>query len=149
MKFYTDEDVRDAIIIASTVHKDDSWGDFPYVTHLSLTAEKVRSEYGNDAKRKIIIAWLHDTLEDHPESIELVEGRFPELVESIRIISRLSEESYDEFITRVIDSDNEAAISVKHADMFVNLSNNPSEGLRKRYARNILKLERTLSNLNL
>ncbi|MCD7100716.1 hypothetical protein [Pseudoclavibacter sp. 13-3] len=76
-------------------------------------------------------------LEDHPEFRGRLEAEFPELIPSLEIDSRRPDETYDEFIDRVIASNDHVAITVKLADMTSNLTNNPPERLRERYERNI------------
>lgn len=67
--------------------------------------------------------------------------QFPTLVDSVRVVSHRSGETYDEFITRIIHSGDPIALLVKLADMSVNLGSNPTEpGVRERYERNIGRL---------
>ena len=132
------EAVQRAIKLASEAHSTDRWGEHPYLTHLALAATIARS-YSNDAQVECA-AWLHDVLEDHPDFRNRLEAEFPELIPSLEIDSRQADETYDEFIDRVIASNDHIAITVKLADMTSNLTNNPPEPLRERYERNIGRL---------
>lgn len=135
-----------AIRLGCKVHENDSWGEFPYSVHLSLVALEARL-VNHENPLVEAAAWLHDVIEDHPEYTEQVRTEFPELFEIVSIVSRQEDETYDEFVTRVIDSGNLAAIELKYSDMRVNLNNGPRESLRQRYAKNIGRLEMAIQNM--
>lgn len=135
--------VNRAIILANKAHSRDMWGDNPYATHLALTAVKIR-EVTPGVPMAEAAAWLHDVVEDHPEYASQVREEFPEVYEAVVNVSRKDDESYDEFIDRVIGTKDRLTISLKYADMSVNLSNNPRESLRKRYEKNINRLSEAL-----
>lgn len=138
--------VRRAIILANKAHEGDLWGEHPYATHLALTALEIRA-IEPQAPNAEAAAWLHDVIEDHPEYESRVRKDFPEIYEALIIVSRKDNETYDQFIQRVLDSENELAIKLKLADMTVNLSNNPAKSsLRKRYEKNIVKLQNRVLN---
>lgn len=140
------ERMRRAIRFGCKVHAQDSWGDFPYATHLALVAVEARNiEEENPALEAA--AWLHDVVEDHPEYTEELKDEFPELFEIVSIVSRVDGETYDDFITRILETYNLTAIELKLADMRVNLSNGPRESLRKRYEKNIGRLEHAVMNM--
>lgn len=146
-KFYLENDLKRAILLAAEAHSSDSWGVFPYLTHLALVAEEVRAMRGNDYKL-LVAAWLHDVVEDHPEYADKIKEEFPEVYPIVLMVSRREDESYSEFIARIIDSHDEDAIVIKTADMRVNGGNSPRESLRKRYENNIVKLEKVLLNFS-
>ncbi|KAB1656984.1 hypothetical protein [Pseudoclavibacter sp. CFCC 11306] len=108
------------------------------MVHLALTATIVRELCGDPHVEQA--AWLHGLIEDHSEFHERLESEFPHLVESLAIDSRREDETYHEFIDRILASENRIAITVKPADMSSNLSNNPPQYLRNRYERNIGRL---------
>lgn len=139
--------IKRAIILGCMVHKDDKWGDYPYSVHLSLVAQETRRLSSNNAELEAA-AWLHDVIEDHPTFASTVKSAFPEIYESIVTVSRSKDETYDEFIERVINSGDELAVTLKLADMTVNLENNPAGSLRERYERNIGKLQRQVLNFS-
>lgn len=138
--------VQRAIRLGCKVHENDSWGEFPYSVHLSLVALEARLLAPENPLVEAA-AWLHDVIEDHPEYTETVKNEFPELYEIITIVSRNDSETYEEFINRVLDSYNLAAIQLKFADMTVNLNNGPRESLRTRYEKNIVLIQRRLQNM--
>jgi len=135
--------VNRAIILANKAHSQDMWGEHPYSIHLALTAVKIR-EVIPGVPMAEAAAWLHDVVEDHPEYASQVREEFPEVYEAVVNVSRKSDESYDEFIDRVIGTKDRLTISLKYADMSVNLGNNPRESLRERYEKNIDRLAEAL-----
>lgn len=143
--------LKSALEIAMDAHIEDSWGDHPYLTHLALTAynaTQILAEAGiDDVDDFVNAAWLHDVIEDHPEYEDQIREEFPELIDSLLLVSRDKKDTYAEFIKKIIDSGDKIAIVVKLADMTTNLSNNPPANLRKRYEKNIEKLKVAVQNL--
>lgn len=146
--------VQRAILLASEAHKDDMWGNSPYMTHLALAADNVAflvsGFYGTyaDTENAVAAAWLHDVIEDHPEFEDRVRAEFPEIVDSLLLVARDRNDTYAEFIQKIIDSADEIALLVKIGDMRSNMNNNPPERLLQRYEKNIAKLELALANLS-
>ena len=125
-----------AIKIASEAHAKDNWGSFPYLTHLALTASYAENASKNSTVKTedaIIIAWLHDVIEDHPEYQETIEKEFPEFLETLLFLSRKDNETYEEYIQRALNSGKPEVILIKLSDMSANLYNNPPERLKTRY----------------
>jgi (p)ppGpp synthase/HD superfamily hydrolase len=140
------ETIVRAIKLAARAHGDDKWGEYPYMVHLALVANEVRSI----APQWPILeaaAWLHDVIEDHPEYTDEIRRDFPEIFPIIRAVSRSEDESYDNFIQRILDSYVSSAIMLKLADMRVNLGNNPRGNLRKRYEKHIVTLEKRVGTM--
>lgn len=136
---------REAIFLASLAHHADKWGDHPYMLHLALVADAISDLLKDDDKGinyddAISAAWLHDVIEDHPEYELKVSKSFPKLVNSLLLLARSSDESYSEYIDRVIESKDKLALAVKISDMSVNMGNNPPERLLKRYSKHYGKL---------
>lgn len=146
------EDVKKAIYMAGEAHIDDKWGDYPYMVHLALVAEKAREVSEGmvdlDASEVVAASWLHDVIEDHPEFEDSVSEEFPKIFESLGLLNRDSNVPYDEYIQNLIDSLDPLALVIKLSDMTVNLNNNPPGRLKERYERNIGKLEDALWNIN-
>ena len=121
---------------AKMTHHYDKYGDQPYWTHLQHVAEHV-----DESQRDL--AWLHDTMEDHPTLKYLLEMiAKPELVKKIDIISRKSDETYFEYIDRIKASNDADVIAVKLADLKSNYSTQEDgSSLSKRYQKAIAILE--------
>ena len=92
-------------------------GKTPYVFHPMHVAESMKDEDGT------IVAILHDILEDTPVSAELLlrKGIPERLVEAVRILTRRENEPYNEYLNRILRSENELAIRVKYADVLHNM----------------------------
>lgn len=139
MTEYCHNRVREAVILASIAHSEDKWGDKPYLTHLALTAFEV--SLLSDRNEFLCAAWLHDVLEDHPQQREEIVIQFPEIVGTLDTVSKRKNESYTEFIDRVLESGDDGAILVKYADMKTNLENDPSPRLRAKYEPHFVRLQ--------
>lgn len=150
-----------AIKLAGLAHADDKWGDYPYLVHLALVADEVGNPWslGLEQDEMQKLAYLHDVIEDHPEYYDLVERMFPDLMEPILMVSRRDDESYNEYIDRLIDIDFDddkfdpkymnrlMALYVKLCDLNVNLGNNPPESLAKRYVQAKNKINNVFDKL--
>ncbi len=122
--------IEAAMRLASLVHRGqlDKTG-HPYVYHLMRVVGYAPEEFR-------VAAMLHDVIEDtweSPESLRL-EGVSQDDIDIIVLVSRLNTETYEEFITRIIDSENEGALRVKIADIKDHLNNpNPFPVTPKKY----------------
>ena len=92
-------------------------GGHPYINHLLRVSSNVK---GKTAKT---VALLHDIIEDTNTTKEdLIEmGFLEEVVEAVDILSRRENETYKDFILRIISSNNPLAINVKIADLEDNM----------------------------
>ncbi|MCI5702787.1 MAG: hypothetical protein MR265_02190 [Erysipelotrichaceae bacterium] len=81
-------------------------GGYPYLDHLYEVSNNVTSE---DAK---IVGLLHDVLEDTETTREdLLEMGYSEFtVSTIEILTRGAKEDYDDYIERIIKSNNKIAL---------------------------------------
>jgi (p)ppGpp synthase/HD superfamily hydrolase len=73
-------------------------------------------------------ALLHDILEDtNTTETDLFNLGVPfEVVEIVKLLTKKKSENYQEFIYKIIDSGNKAALQVKIADIQDNLSDSPT-----------------------
>lgn len=62
----------DARAFAVAAHGEQRYGDHPYATHLDAVA-RIAAPYGEEA---VVVAYLHDTVEDTDATLEAVEARF-------------------------------------------------------------------------
>lgn len=123
----------------------------PYIEHLLYIMNNVNT------KNQKIIALLHDTIEDAKISKEELEQiGFPkEITEVVEILSRKNKpkEDYNDYIERIINSDNEDALEVKLADLKHNMDisrlENPTvkdfSRIEKRYRPNYIKIQNKLN----
>ena len=141
-----------AVEFARRLHDDVTFA------HVERVAERVRADLsigGPDpvfARRALIVAMLHDSVEDSPLSVDTVETLFSkEIAEAVDAISRRKKEDeiYDEYIDRA--KRNPIARIVKLADIEDHLDPAQAAGLRPslkpRYqkAREVLKAARQVS----
>lgn len=134
----------------------DSAQAFAYMAHISQV-EKTGQPYWAHLVRVAArtdqcvraVAWLHDVMEDTATTREdLLERGIAEwVVDSVEVVSRV-DETYDEFIERIILSGNIPAIVVKAADLADHLrpgcDNVLSLSHMHRYRRAIDRMELTL-----
>ena len=87
-----------------------------YILHPLRIMSKMETEYEMSA------AILHDVIEDSNYSADdlLKEGIPPEVVEAVQLLSKVSGETYDQFIDRIVD--NSLASKVKLADIEDNIN---------------------------
>ena len=91
--------------------------DIPYIIHLLGVSSKGLNEYEET------LGLLHDILEDTPiTKEELLKLQFPlDLIERIELLTHHKNESYDIYINRLINSNDEIALRVKKYDLLNNL----------------------------
>lgn len=112
-------------------------GNLPYVIHLL----KVYSGVSEDIEK--VCALLHDVIEDTDVSYDdLINVGYPsEVIEILKILTKLKGEDYRKYIDRIIASDNYHAMNIKLADLkhnmdikrIVNPKANDYERITKRY----------------
>ena len=114
----------------------------PYILHPIAVSAQLKSE---DEK---ILALLHDVVEDTSYTLEDVAALgFQDLTDALDCLSRRTDETYKEFITRILK--NRLAVKVKVADIKHNLSRIDSlpeheRGLADRYRKWLPVLEAEL-----
>jgi len=120
--------------VARNIHQHDYYGrgaNVPYTIHLSDVANNVTGAFYK------AVAWLHDSLEDHPEFTrdDLIDqhGIPAQVVDVVEIITKKPDEEYEQYIIRV--SKSYAATVVKVADLLSNLRAQPPKRLVRRYAK--------------
>lgn len=125
-------------------------GGNPYIEHLKFVSDNVDGEYK-------IIGLLHDILEDTNCTPEILEHKgLPKyLVDSIVILTRKPNETYNEYIDRVIASNNKGAILTKKFDLIhnmdlsrlKNISKKDEDRVNKRYKPALEKINKCIDDL--
>ena len=138
-------------------HKNDvDKGGHPYINHL------VRVSDGCKTYEVKIAGLLHDIIEDTScdEQILLEKGIPQFIIDIILLVSRKEDESYNDFINRLIESDNKYAMELKCSDLRDNCDLSRLEGLsdevikkgekrvKNRYLPSLSKIEKRLIELN-
>lgn len=122
--------------LAERIHAGQLYGDQPYTYHLQHVVSYTRFSESEP------LAWLHDSLEDHPDCMSLLMSQVSDgLLRQIQTITHNSNETYFEYIRRVATCDIPEVIDVKIADLKSNLSENPTPSLVERYIKALTILE--------
>lgn len=149
--------VREARALAERLHEGqtDKSG-APYIGHLRRVVEHL-VDLGDASESELVAAWLHDTIEDTPMTAdELLDLGFSrEAVEIIQLVTRdrSTNETYAQWIGRLVRSGNRSAIRVKLADNRDNgdrerlaaLGRKKAQSLGRRYAIARAELEAVLA----
>ena len=95
-------------------------GGYPYVIHLL----KVYS--GVTCYIEKVCALLHDVIEDTDVSYEDLEkvGYSKEIIDILKILTKLKGEDYGKYINRIIESENIHAMNIKLSDLEHNMDSN-------------------------
>ena len=128
--------LQKALALCKEAHKGQfrSDGVTPYETHPIAVAELVST------KGEKIVALLHDVLEDSDITFGRLDDEFgSDIAWAVLILTRRKIDTYKEYISIV--RNNILSRAVKIADMFHNLTCNPTERQKKKYfdAMKILK----------
>ena len=112
-------------------------GGFPYVIHLLKVYSGV-SDYNEK-----VCALLHDVVEDTEITYDdlINVGYSNEIIDVLKILTKLKGEDYRDYISRIIESNNRHAMNIKLADLTHNMdlgriknpTTNDYERIAKRY----------------
>jgi (p)ppGpp synthase/HD superfamily hydrolase len=111
----------------------------PYILH------PLRLMFRFDTETEMIVAVLHDVIEDTALSLESLKGYgfSDEVIDAVDCLSKKNDESYDAFILRV--SSNKLAIKIKIEDIKDNLN---LSRLKNISAEDLLRIEKYHNALN-
>lgn len=100
----------------------------PYITHPEAVAEM----FEDDTLKAI--AWLHDVIEDTSETEESLRaaGVDDDVMDALALLTHLEGHDYHTYIRRICYS--HESVSIKLADIFHNLSSNPTDKQKRKYA---------------
>jgi (p)ppGpp synthase/HD superfamily hydrolase len=116
--------IEKARLIATAAHHGQFRRDgvTPYITHPEFVASQVED-------RLKPIAWLHDVVEDTWINMDVLwnSGIEVYVLDAVYWLTRHRYETYNDYISRLINHGKQDAIIVKLADMRHNLSCQPSE----------------------
>lgn len=99
----------------------------PYITHPQFVASMFEDDHMK------AVAWLHDVLEDTTETEDSLRsaGVGEDVLDTLEILTHKRGEDYRSYIRRV--SFLSATTSIKIADIFHNMSSNPTDRQRVKY----------------
>ena len=131
--------ISEALFAAMNAHKDQKYGERPYITHVVEVADRVVRDFDEHVTHTAFVsAILHDIVEDTWWTLEDVEFSFGEdIAEIVGLLTKDESLSYEENIYRIANSGNLDAIMVKIADNNTNLSNNPKSKNKIKYGNSL------------
>ena len=113
-------------------HKDQMYGDLPYIYHIDNVFDIVSERNSGDKNLAslLVVACLHDVMEDCGVSADEITFEFGEdISKAVVAISKIPGESYEDYMLRVLSND--LALQVKIADTLTNLSHSFLSGYKK------------------
>ena len=119
--------VAQALRFAEEKHKGQSRDDGqPYFKHITDVVD-ILLENGDGWEENLIIAALHDTLEDTDTTYEELNEKFgKEAAEGVRLLTKVKGEPFDEYANRIFNDDGEVYVgTIKLADRLANLRDLP------------------------
>jgi (p)ppGpp synthase/HD superfamily hydrolase len=133
-----------AILIAAQAHlgQKDKYG-APYILHPLRMMLRFKSE------AEMIVAALHDVIEDNPDwTFERLraEGFSAEIIEAVDHLTRREEESYEEFVDRA--QQNPLARQVKVADLEDNMDLKRIKNLTEKDKERLARYHKAWSKLS-
>ena len=135
------KNTRIAVRLAITHHKDQMYGDLPYLSHLQEVADSVKEAGGGDLE--IATAWLHDILEDTKCTAQIMwcDGIESTVIDAVLCLTKKDGETYEDYIRKV--KSNKIALFVKKHDTLLNLTNS----LREKNHKRVIKYSKQLTLL--
>lgn len=141
--------IAQAAALAKRAHVGQKYGDEDYFSgHIEKVVGKSRLLFPDNTEidRILIIAYLHDVLEDTNVTYDDLALEFGEYTAScVKLLTRRGNQSYDFYIDCICD--NPIATAVKYADSYVNLEKCLETQQWKRaekYLKNLQKLSEYL-----
>lgn len=131
MAFYDEDVVGKAYDMSQWFHRRQKYGVHEYMYHLYAVAnqvERLLSQSPADITDELVVAYLHDVLEDTSATIEDLEneGFSRSVINAVVSITKVAGESYESYITKV--KSNPVALLVKKADTLCNLRESVFDG---------------------
>lgn len=111
--------VLERIIVHDIADKGENF----YYEHVSRVAISLSKRYGEDTFL-VNLAYMHDMIEDDLITNEELKerGYSQEFLDSLSLLTRKKEDSYEQYIQKLIDSEDINALRVKRADLEDNMN---------------------------
>jgi (p)ppGpp synthase/HD superfamily hydrolase len=136
--------VYDTIEFIQLAHEGQLYGELPYFLH----PIKVANNLSNATENEYLAALLHDVVEDTHHTIDnIYSGWSSEVADIVALLTKDNALSYEDNISRIIDSGNVSAMRVKLSDNQVNQSGDKSAMKPERAERLIKKYEISINRL--
>lgn len=106
--------------------------DLSYIVHPEAVAAFLDRQ--GEAAHVVAAAWLHDVLEDTYVTMDDLMTVFPANVcELVKLLTRTADENYFDYIRRLLDAHNPAALRIKLADLAHNMKSLHEGSLKDKY----------------
>lgn len=144
--------VAEAFEMMVAAHQGQKYGSLPYWVHPLMVAEELVARFPDADEDTIIVALLHDVVEDTDVGLDVIAASFGDSVaDGVSLVTKDDNLSYAENIDRIIMSKNKPAIMVKWSDNHVNMTGDKSQmteerrtRLNEKYARSFVLLSSVL-----
>ena len=118
-------------------------GGEPYITHPEAVANMV-SDLGGTA---VCLAWLHDVKEDSRKGFDFSMEFGKEIEEGTNLLARKKDETYYDFIKRIVNSGNRDVMYDKLKDLTHNMSTLEEGSMKDKYRFAFAMLWEAIENL--
>jgi len=138
--------VYEALRFAEEKHKGQLRDDGqPYFKHITDVVD-ILLENGDGWEQNLIIAALHDTLEDTDTTYEELNEKFgKEAAEGVRLLTKSEGEPFDEYANRIFNDEGEVYVAtIKLADRLANLYDLPFCGNPEKIRRYLAETKRCI-----
>lgn len=144
--------VARAFEFAVQAHAGQKYADLPYFTHPLAVAEELVKRFPDADQDTIIIALLHDVVEDTDVTLDMIREMFGDAVaRGVELVTKDNSKDYQQNIDHIIVSAFRPAIMVKWADNRVTMTGDKSDmdeerrtRLNNKYAISFVKLSNAL-----
>ncbi len=127
-KLFVNKKVAEAFEFMVVAHEGQKYGNMPYFTHPLAVAELMNLKFIDSTPDDLIIALLHDVLEDTDRKLLDLVDRYGEYVATgVRLLTKNNLLSYEENIARIIHSNVPAYMKVKWCDNKINFNGDKSD----------------------
>lgn len=90
--------------LAAHHHKDQMYGDWPYIYHLESVVESIKRKWGSGNEALLAVAILHDILEDTKcTKEELIKAVGKDVTKYVEAVNKRPDEDYMAYIHRVCE----------------------------------------------
>jgi (p)ppGpp synthase/HD superfamily hydrolase len=136
--------IEETIAFIQKAHEGQLYGELPYFLH----PIKVANNILNATENEYLAALLHDVVEDTDYTVsDIAEGWNTEVADIVALLTKDNSLSYEDNISRIIDSGNVSAMLVKYSDNLVNQSGDKSAMKPERAERLTKKYESSSNRL--
>jgi (p)ppGpp synthase/HD superfamily hydrolase len=109
--------IKETIVFIQIAHEGQLYGELPYFLH----PIKVANNIPNVTENEYLAALLHDVVEDTDYTVsDIAEGWNTEVADIVALLTKDNSLSYEDNISRIIDSGNVSAMRVKYSDNQIN-----------------------------